>query len=209
MIKTIATTLLGISLAIQVSAQTLSPDDIKRMLDEQAAAPNPYAALLNDPDPARSMGAMKIMMESGDPKLEEMAMEFGLLSSDAAVQRFVVERILDQTPNLFVSMDGTALDENKRAYLGHLAVTGMGGTIETNGMAYGRWTIGEYSQQEECWKWDRTCAFVSRPEGFFVTGRKANVSFDGRLEVTADGRLAGILRTDEGFVVPASITLLD
>ena len=34
------------------------------MLDEQKSTPNPYAELLNDPDPARSSGAMKIMMES-------------------------------------------------------------------------------------------------------------------------------------------------
>lgn len=191
------------------SAQSLSPEDITRMLDEQAAQPNPYATLLNDPDPTRSLGAMRIMIESGDPVLMEMALEFGLLSADENVQRFAVEQFLYQKPILAVTFDGT--DGSELGYLRNLAVTGMGGTIDPNGMAYGRWRVGDYSDQGDCWLWDggRNCAIVSRPEGFFIDGRMANVSFNGRLAVSDDGRLEGTMNIDRVGTIPVSIRLLD
>ena len=195
-------------LGMPAFGQSLSADDIARMLDEQAATPNPYAVLLNDPDPARSMGAMKIMMESGDPVLMDTALEFGLLSSDDRVQRFVVEQLLDQKPILAVTFDGTKAEELR--YLRNLAVSGMGGTIEANGMAYGRWNIGEYSEKGDCWSWNgQACAIVSRPEGFFIVGRMNNVSFNGRMTVSGDGRLEGMLNIDGTGTIPTSITLLD
>lgn len=201
--------------AAPAAAQSLSPEDIARMLDEEAAAPNPYAALLNDPDPARSLGAMRIMMESGDPALIEMALEFGLLSADEGVRRFAVEQHLHQEPILAVTFDGT--DAAGSRALSQLVVTGMDGTVEPDGMAFGRWRVGDYSEEEECWSWEggSTCGIVSRPEGFFLNGRMVNVDFDGRLTVTDDGSLVGMVSmkragtTEPTPSIPVTIRLLD
>lgn len=180
------------------------------MLDEQAATPNPYAELLSDPDPQRAMGAMRIMMESGDPVLIDLAMEHGLLSSDSRVQRFVVERLLDTGPILSVTLDGTGFDERERRGIYRVAAE-WGGTIDPDGIGYTRWKIGDYSHENECWVWsdNKRCAVVSRPEGFFIAGYGNGYNFDGKLIVMDDGRLAGILNMTHMGATPVSITLLD
>lgn len=44
------------------------------MVDQQMSNLNPYQELLNNPDPARSLAAMKVMLESGDEALVRMAL---------------------------------------------------------------------------------------------------------------------------------------
>ena len=121
-----------------IHAQSLSPDDIARMLDDQRPVVNPYAALLNDPDPARGIGAMKIMMESGDPELVRLALEHGLLSANPEVQLAALKGYLRTRPRLLVTIDGTAgISSSLSAFARR-----MDATFAEDGRIFYRWQLG-------------------------------------------------------------------
>jgi len=93
-----------------LAAQTLSLDELKAQIDQKVSSEDEFRKLLNDPDPARSIAAMELMMASGDPSLERMAREFGVFSSDPVVRRLAIEAWLKANPVLNVTYDGSATE---------------------------------------------------------------------------------------------------
>lgn len=179
-----------ICLSLGAQAQTLSPQDIARMLDNQTDAPNPYAALLNDPDPARSMGAMRIMMESGDDALIEIALAHGLLSANEAVQTAALESYLRTAPRVLVTIDAS---KGSSRELSNVARR-IDGVFSENGTLHGRWQIGEYSPAKECTLLAGTsaCAFTININGIFLTADFGNSQgFKGKMTVSPDGNVVG------------------
>lgn len=73
------------------------------MVDKRAAAADPFQALLNDPNPIRSMAAMELMIESGVPHLVRTAVDFGLLSALPEIRRAAVFGFLTTRPTLLVT----------------------------------------------------------------------------------------------------------
>lgn len=190
-------------ISTSVAAQALTAEEISRMLDEQAATPNPYAALLNDPDPQRSMGAMKIMMESGDPQLISLAKEFGLLSSNPRVQKEALGYYLATRPNLAVQFDLSKEDGVSSSFLNAFRAT-----ENLQQQAFTTWRIGEYDNKQQCFVWDGDddCMFKINANGVFIEGSHIKA----QLSITPEGALLGVARL--GWIdnpSPMQITLLE
>ncbi|MCQ0971984.1 hypothetical protein MLD63_16295 [Paracoccus sp. TK19116] len=86
------------ALCTSAYAQSMSVEDLRAMVDEEMNKGNEYAEVLNDPDPARAQAAMKIMLNSGDPELVKIALEYGLFSADRAVQVEAVRAYFSTMP---------------------------------------------------------------------------------------------------------------
>lgn len=197
--------LAGVCFAGAVSAQSLSPEEIARMLDDQASTPNPYAALLNDPDPKRSLGAMKIMMESGDQALVDLALEFGMLSSDPRVRREAVEYYMASEPFLYAEFDGSDV---KDIHYPELIKSNLQGKIDSDKQGYVTFKIGAYDPAQRCFvhAGHEICAISFGTNGIFLSGANVN----SKLDITEDGNLIGsatMYRVDE--LVPITIRLLE
>ena len=190
------------------TAQTLTPEEILAMVDEKVSAQNPYGALLNDPDPARSLAAMEIMLASGDPTLARLATEFGLLSPNPVVTRAAVKGILDTGPNLTLrleSANGGA--ENYKSTLEN----NLGGTMDGAGVGYAQIPVGDWNETASCYVWRgyQNCVVRLSAEGYFVSGYNKD-HMRGLMTVDGEGRLAGVMRlhrVDEP--VPATIRLME
>lgn len=191
--------------ASSVFAQSLSPEDIERMLDEEAEVANPYAVLLNNPDPSRSLGAMRIMMESGDPQLVDLALEFGLLSSDAAVRRQAVEHYVATGPYLSLVFDASNVEDND---VFSTVRSQLGGNFDADNLGYSTFKVGPYDPKQECYIHDGQdyCAVRFNASGIFIQGRTVNA----KVNITETGQLVGqaeLSRVDD--LVPLTVNLLD
>ena len=201
--------LLLAALAAPLAAQSLTPEEIARMLDEQAATPNPYATLLNDPDPARSMGAMRIMMESGDAQLVRLATEFGLLSPDPVVRRTAFEALLATGPTLTVRVDGTDVED--KDFTKSMRATWQG-TVDPDAIAYIPFRIGAYDAEQNCF----LSALEWRSGPCFVTVNADGIFFRLETYMSARGEIddTGTVVATASFYaiddpVPITIRLID
>ncbi len=203
--------LLPILLAIgtSVGAQTPSPEEIAAMIDERVAALNPYAELLNDPDPERSLAAMQIMMESGDAKLTRMALEFGLLSPNPVVRRSAVEAYLKSGPILTLKFDG---GDDPDANFTSTIRGNYSGATEPDNTGYWKIKVGEYSAEEGCY------LHANARSGCFVTVNSDGVYFThdqyellaARTDVTEEGLLKGFAKIYQvAEPVPLTVQLID
>lgn len=194
-------------LTLGAKAQSLSPEEIQNLLDRELAEANPYAALLNDPDPKRSIGALRIMMESGDPKLIAIAKEFGLLSADPRVQRATVEYYMATGPRLAVEFDAAETKENDWGNFKRL-ISIWGGSYTAELKGYASFKIGEFDPAQGCFTHEghKNCGVRINETGIFVLGSRMS----GRVEVNEVGELVGMTkmeRIDE--LVPVKVKLLD
>lgn len=192
--------------ATPVASQSLTADQLKALVDERVSAQNPFAELLNDPDPARSLAAMEIMLESGDAPLVRMALEFGLLSTNPTVRRTAVEAFLTTKPVLSIRFDGSALD-GERYY--KTRMTGEGVTLTPEGIGYWRMKVGEYDAEKGCF-------LLASGSGCFVTVNSDGVILQnagymtGRLVINDTGGLEGsatLYQVDTPL--PVSVRLID
>ncbi|MFG6661479.1 hypothetical protein [Sulfitobacter sp. 915] len=170
--------------ALQTVAQTLSIEDLRAQIDNRVDTMNPYAELLNDPDPVRSMAAIQIMLESGDEVLEDMALEFGLLSPNPKVRRTAFEAYLKTEPNLTVRLDGT---EATKYYMNRM--DDLGAAVDSERVGYFVLPIGSYVPERECYtkRGDDICAVVSNGDGVFIYA----TNLKGRGTLIEDGTISG------------------
>ena len=192
-------------------AQSLTPEQLEAMIGERVNAQNPYQAFLADPDPARSLAAMQIMLESGDTNLTRMALEYGLLSPNATVRRIAVESFMATKPVLSIRFDGSATEDND--YEGMIRST-LTGTLDTDGVGYARAAVGEKSEDGTCFvdKVRGHCLITINSDGVFLSMHLGQGSpyVSARMIVNDSGQLEGVaaLRTvDEP--IPVTIQLLD
>ncbi|TMV12540.1 hypothetical protein [Arenibacterium halophilum] len=179
-------------------------------MEEQAATLNPYASLLNDPDPARSLAAMQILMESGDEALVNIALEFGLLSADTNVQKLALDSYLATEPVLSIVLDGSSVNVSdfSEALTGGRAGGHLSGAVDANGIGTFEVRVGEYDSSQNCFLLGGldTCLLITTP---------SNVNFThplirGSLSITPEGTLAGDVRIgDFGENIPMVINILD
>ena len=177
-----------------VSAQTLSIDDLRAQIDTRVEEMNPYAELLNDPDPARSMAAMEIMLEQGDETLKRMALEFGLLSPNPQVRRAAFEAYLATKPNLTVQVDGSSVEEGEQSFRN--AINYLGGTISANRKAFFLVRPGKYNAENDCFvlKNGDRCTLTSNGDGVFLSYKDAFSDYsNGRGVLTEEGTISGTL----------------
>lgn len=109
--KTISAILFSL-LASTASAQSLSVADLQAQIDAELSKGEEYAVLLNDPDPARAVKAMELMLDSGDEVLVKAALDYGIFSPDKNVRNLAIKAYLDTSPRLEVQFDGKRADRD-------------------------------------------------------------------------------------------------
>ncbi|QUJ76968.1 hypothetical protein KDD17_02645 [Sulfitobacter albidus] len=180
-----------------VSAQTLTVEELRAQIDARVEQMNPYAELLNDPDPERSMAAMQIMLESGDDVLKDMALEFGLLSPNPSVRRTAFEAYLATGPNLTVQVDGSAIS-NASLYTSR--IEDLGGTVGADNAGFFRLPTGAFDAEKSCYtsKSEDNCLIVSNGDGVFLSYRiGCCASGNGRGVLVEDGTIKGTLSLED------------
>lgn len=207
--------LIGVAIATWVSgtaltAQTLSPEDLKALIDERLNQVNPYQELLADPDPDRSLAAMQIMLETGDRELMRMALEYGALSPNGTVQRLAVEAYMASGPILSLKMDGSQVEDKDYK----TTVTGRyDGVVDPDGFGYVRIPVGEFDSNLSCFLQPgrESCLVTVNKDGVFLTlFVSASHSLNARLTVNDAGQLQGAVSM--GYVddsIPSTIELID
>lgn len=148
MLKTLTAFLLASATA--VSAQTLTPDELKAMIDKELGGQNEYLEIMDDADPRRSAAAVKIMMASGDPELERMAREYALFSPHPIIQRTALQAFFDSAPNLEIYLDGSALDNETYKKFASFIVGQRGSNLDDKN-AFFLMQLGKFDEAKKCW----------------------------------------------------------
>jgi hypothetical protein len=202
--------ILAAGAAQAAGAQSLTPEQLQAMIDERVNAQNPYRAFLADPDPERSLAAMQIMLESGDPDLVRMALEFGLLSPNPTVRRIAVEAFMASGPVLSLRLDGTEVEDNNYTSF----VRGpLAGTLDADGVGFARLDVREISEDGTCYTDDRQrCLFTINSDGVFLSAHLGynDPRLNARMVVNDAGQLEGFATLyNVADPVPVTIELID
>jgi len=151
----ILTNFLALFVAVNVplagNAQSISLEDLTAQIDARTTEQNGFQALLTDPDPMRAAAAMEIMMGSGDPVLQRMAMEHGLFSTDPSSRADALKAFFDSGPTLSVFVSLTdALDEKQQTWAKSQLST-LGGSVDAANVAYLSLRIGAFDAAQDCY----------------------------------------------------------
>ncbi|WP_281968343.1 HEAT repeat domain-containing protein [Roseovarius nanhaiticus] len=130
-----------------LAAQTISLDELKAQIEQKVSSEDEFRTLLNDPDPARSIAAMELMMASGDPGLERMAREFGVFSSDPVVRRLAIEAWLKSGPVLNITYDGSGTES---AYFKSYFQNNKG-SVDGDKRGFTSFPINGYDEANDCY----------------------------------------------------------
>lgn len=173
------------------TAQSKSAADIAAMVDQRMGAVDEYAALLSDPDPARSLAAMEIMIGLDDPQISRMALQYGLTSTSAPVRKAALKAYFDTGPVLNIYIDGSSLERD------HLisAINSRQGTVDDKGIAYLSYKVGAYDDKQSCYD------FHSNANYCLITLSENNVGLGlwarwTPLQLNAEGTLVGMVKVD-------------
>ncbi len=180
----------GVMLAA-LAGQAQTAADIKAMVDEKMGALDEFAALLNDPDPERSLAAMAIMIGHDDAQISRMALQYGLTSTSAPVRKAALKAYFDTGPVLNIYIDGKSLDEAKF----NAAITGQSGTVDASGSGFLSVKAGAFDDAEGCYD------FHTNSNYCFVTLAESNVGISlwsrwVSLTLNDEGNLTGMVQVD-------------
>ncbi|MGD9918355.1 MAG: hypothetical protein AB7U46_10060 [Paenirhodobacter sp.] len=185
------------ALAAPVFAQSLSPADILAKVEEKTKVTNGYQDLLNDPDPARSMAAMEVMLDSGDAKLQRMALEYGLYSPNPQVRYLALKAFFDGQPVLRMRIDGSKVKENFEYH-----IDSLGGSIDSAKMGFLSMPVGEFIPDQSCYvRRDRNDCLVRISETEISISLLSGNWFP--VTLNDQGQLVG----EVGFEPPAPVTI--
>lgn len=200
LVKTILPALLiSAGLSFSAAAQALSPAEIKAKVDEKAGSSNEYQALLNDPDPGRSMAAMEVMLESGDSKLQRIALDYGLFSPNRLVQYAALKAYFESRPVLRLYIDGAEVKDQD--YFAR-SIGELSGTVDQNKRGFATMKVGEFDPKESCYRHNNnnSCFIrISETEVAINPWRNKWVQFT----LNDQGELIGVA----GFAPPAPIRI--
>jgi len=131
-----------------VFAQSISVADLRAQIDARVGGLNEYQELLNDPDPARSVAAMEIMMGSGDPALVKMAKDYGIFSPSPAVRKAALDGYFSSGPVLEMRFDASTMDD-----FGYITrVLGpIDGSVAGNGVGFVSVKLGDWIDNKSCY----------------------------------------------------------
>jgi hypothetical protein len=197
-VSAVALALTGL-FSVPPAAQTLSAADILAKVEEKVAGVNEYQALLNDPDPARSMAAMEVMLESGDPKLVRMALDFGIYSPNPLVQFTALKAFFDGKPLLRISIDGSDVKDQDNFFS---RMRDLNGTVDANKIGYSIHKIGDFDKENSCYEQvGRGACFVRLTE----TEVSVNPWYNNWVRFDLNDQ--GVLIGEVGFEPPASASI--
>ncbi|QPM90833.1 hypothetical protein PSAL_020750 [Pseudooceanicola algae] len=188
-------------------SQTLSPEEIAAMVDQKMRDMNPYQELLNNPDPARSLAAMEIMLGTGDESLVRMALEYGILSPNPTVKRVAFETYLQTGPIFSIRFDGSKVEDGD---FPRIVRDLWNGTLDADMVGYWRIPVGQYYEVKRCYgvagDSEENCFVTVNSDGIFLTPYYMN----GRAIVADDGSLSGTANLQNVHEpLPFTISLID
>lgn len=140
-----ATCFLGLGSVVQAQAPTAA--ELLAQIDERAAAEDPYAALLLDPDPVRQIAAVELMIETKDPKLVAMAANAGFQSTDPSVRQHTLQAFMQTEPGISLTVDGTGVDQNNYFVIFRNADA----AVTPEGIATITYVVGAFDGERRCY----------------------------------------------------------
>ena len=132
------------------SGQSLSLQDLADQVDDRAQTLDGYLAFLTDPDPARAMAALQIMLETGDPILVQMALSVGIYSGDPQVRQTALRAFLESGPTLGLALDTSNISEEASSDYSRL-ISALGGSVGLNGTASLSYKVDDWSNELGCY----------------------------------------------------------
>lgn len=193
-------------LGATANAQTMTPEEILAQIEAKVSAQNPYQALLNDPDPDRSLAAMEVMIESGDPQLGQLAVEFGMLSANPEVRRTALHGIMSTQPVLTLVLDGTEIENSN---FDNTIQRFLAGSVSGENVGFAPIAFGPWNPEESCYIYRaaNACGLTVNAQGFFL---KIQDTASVQLNFVEDGSLAGSgFLYNVGNGVPMTMRLID
>jgi hypothetical protein len=191
-VSAVALALTGL-FSLPLAAQTLSAADILAKVEEKVGGVNEYQALLNDPDPARSMAAMEVMLESGDPALVRMALDFGIYSPNPVVQRMALEGFFASGPrlNIYVSGEEARKERNFVVFFSNNR-----GSIDSAGVGFVDILVGKLNTEKNCYEHaDRGDCLIALSDAgaiVFLGGVGLPVKLNDMGELSGEGNLPAV-----------------
>jgi hypothetical protein len=135
--------------ATAVSAQ-MTPEDLKKLIDQRSGNLSGFQELLDDPDPRRSLAAVEGMLASGDSNLERMALGFALTNPDAALRATALEHHFAKLPAIAVVFDATGVkEEEKQDFIE--VIKSLGGTIAPDDSGSFNYQPGAFKEEIGCY----------------------------------------------------------
>lgn len=207
MYRLLVALLLSLPIATHAESPSISLEDLKAQVDKKVSDLDEYRALLNDPDPARARAALQVMIASGDPVLQQMAVETGLLSADVSVRRSTMDYFMGTRPTLLVRLDGASIEG---LHFFNTVTKSLDGAIGPNKEGTILVSLGEFSAEHNCYLYadqaEQCAVSLGVGEVFVEAGRFMSASFTLGEQGTLVG-YARLLNVSEG--VPAKIQLLE
>lgn len=147
------------------SAQSLSVEDLQKQIDAEMTRGSEYSVLLNDPDPARALAAMKVMMASGDPELIRIAADYGLYSANPAVRAEALKAFLATKPRIDAFFTEAGSDGDFR----HAMKAHFSSEPNASGVVATTLIIGSYDPENDCYAIGaQSCGLQVRPEAILI-----------------------------------------
>lgn len=165
----------------------LDADALAALVDQRLSELSPYEALLNDPDPSRSMVAMQLMLDSGDINLVRTATAFGFQAADPALRRMAAKAVLDSGVPLTIAVSG--VPEDAQANFASRARSYLGAAVSPEGVAFVTVQFGGYDAEQGCYRTPNNdaCLVSLNADGIYIR----NNTFSARLGFGDGAKLTG------------------
>jgi len=199
--KIISTLFLILNFLSVAKAQS-SLDDIKAQLDSNESELDEVDRMLADTNTNRRIGAMKALIDSGNPIFIKKAKEVGLFSSDEQMKLIALKAILDSGGPFKLILDpkGKSTKETGLEYW----LDRYDGSWNPNTLK-GEYvfSLGPFSNDNKCWPWlaHKSCAVT-------LVGKTISLnswqSANGTLTLGNDGIMSGAFKSTTGRRVPVT-----
>lgn len=183
-------------LAPAADAQSVSLEELTARLDARADELSGFRRLLADPNPDRALGAMTLMMETGDPVLINLALEAGLSSAQPVMRKTALDAFIATRPTLFTRAELQTGEEARLDYFKNF-VEHAGGSLASETTAIIPLPTGPWDAEKRCFVMsggkDGSCHARIGGDGvayLLNAGRSGYEAWAG-FELGEDGQLVG------------------
>lgn len=190
------------------AGRALTPEEMLAEIDRRASSATGYDALLEDPDPRRSVAAVALMMESGDEELMRKAMTFGLTSPEASIRSTALSYYLKTLPTLALDFDAEGVTDDELPELDK-AVRSWEGSLGPNKKGSFSVALGPWSEDVQCYTTSSGNNCVARINAQSVSVNVADqwVNLNPNAEGNLEGGMTVKNRFTNGAYGPLKITV--